>query len=766
MDDTLAVPGFSMRYIIILLCLLCCCTAANASVIEPPNEHNKLARTNITAHSPASDWSDYQIMIWQQQTQPRLAGLAKLGITAGKIFGERGRLDSAKEKLQEAAAFSALGLRFYVENIATDFYSAYHRWHPHHPVNWLFDEVQRLHRLRPDSIDAFVRTPSLSDPRWLHQIAQRLRQHVQAFASFHPLYYSLADESGIADLSAAWDFDFAPVSLTRMRIWLKQTYHTLNALNREWGTRFSSWHSVMPMTTDVALKRPDENFAAWADFKEWMDIAFARAARAGSDAVHHADPVARAALEGAQMPGWGGYDYGRLGGAVDVMELYDSGNNVEIVRSLFPKLITLMTVFQVDAEQIRSIWHELLLGARGFIMWDENNSLVDDDGAPTKKGQSLQELSKELRSGLGAQLIASDPINDPVAILYSPESFRAQWLLDRKADPKPWAERRSETEGEDNAVRVTMRNVAEMLTHLAIQPRWVTLPMIENGILRSAAVRVLILPHAIALSPTGARQIRAFTASGGVVIADSEPGIFDAHCRRLKKPLLRDLVSSSGPIIQLPVLAHDHAAAEPGSLMQLRRIIEGRGRIVPRVALSTSNGQPLSNVDVRLLRNGRVTIVGLQRASADKNLSTSQKIAVGFAAPAYIYDLRRPGLSQYADHIEVTLDPVVPTLLALSPTPLSSISIKGPARMRRGTTKWFSVANASNKTSNRAVHVELIAPDGTVVPAYTTNLVLRGRRLFWPLSLPENSLTGDWTIRLNDILGGRQMERSIEVRAQ
>ncbi|HEY2533216.1 MAG TPA: beta-galactosidase [Xanthobacteraceae bacterium] len=705
-------------------------------------------------------------MIWQQQTQPRLAGLAKLGITAGKIFGERGRLDAAKRKLQEAATFSALGLRFYIENIATDFYSAYHRWHPDHPVNWLFDEVQRLHRLRPDSINAFIRTPSLSDPKWLHQIAHRLRQHVRAYTSFHPLYYSLADEPGIADLSAAWDFDFAPISLTRMRIWLKQTYHTLKALNREWGTRFSSWHSVMPMTTDEALKRPDENFAAWADFKEWMDIAFARAARTGSDAVHHADPLARAALEGAQMPGWGGYDYSRLGGAVDVMELYDSGNNVEIVRSLFPKLITLMTVFRVDAEQIHLIWHELLLGARGFIMWDENNSLVDDDGAPTKKGQSLQELAKELRSGLGAQLIASDPVNDPVAILYSPESFRAQWLLDRKVDPKPWAERRSETEGEDNAVRVTMRNAAEMLTHLAIQPRWVTLPMIENGILRSAAVRVLILPHAIALSPKGARQIRAFTASGGVVIADSEPGIFDAHCRRLKKPLLRDLVSSSGPIIQLPGLTHDHAAADPGSLVQLRRIIEDRARIVPRVALSASNGQPLSNVDVRLLHNGRVTIVGLQRASADGNLSTSQKIEVGLAAPAYIYDLRRPGFSQYASHIEVTLDSVVPTLLALSPRPLSSISIKGPTRMRRGTARWFAIATATNTTGNRVVHVQLIAPDGTVVPGYTTNLVLRGRRLFWRLSFPENSLIGDWRIRLNDILGGRQMDQSIEVRAQ
>ena len=51
------------------------------------------------------------------------------------------------------------------------------------------------------------------------------------------------------------------------------------------------------------------SLAPWSDFKEWMDEAFARAVRAGTDAVHAADPGALAGIEGAQIPGWGGYDY-------------------------------------------------------------------------------------------------------------------------------------------------------------------------------------------------------------------------------------------------------------------------------------------------------------------------------------------------------------------------------------------------------------------------------------------------------------------------
>jgi len=86
------------------------------------------------------------------------------------------------------------------------------------------------------------------------------------------------------------------------------------------------------MTTREAMQRPDQNFSPWADFKEWMAVAFLRAIEAGTEATHSADPQAVAAIEGGQIPGWGGYDYSRLAASVDAMELYDLGDNVEIVR--------------------------------------------------------------------------------------------------------------------------------------------------------------------------------------------------------------------------------------------------------------------------------------------------------------------------------------------------------------------------------------------------------------------------------------------------
>ena len=53
-----------------------------------------------------------------------------------------------------------------------------------------------------------------------------------------------------------------------MRRWLRAQYGSLGALNQEWGTNFTNWNLVMPLTTNQAMKAAGDNFAAWADFKE------------------------------------------------------------------------------------------------------------------------------------------------------------------------------------------------------------------------------------------------------------------------------------------------------------------------------------------------------------------------------------------------------------------------------------------------------------------------------------------------------------------
>ena len=90
---------------------------------------------------------------------------------------------------------------------------------------------------------------------WRRRIHDRLVDAVKRNSPYRPLFYSLADESGVADLAAFWDFDFSDQSLVPMRRWLQSRYGTLAALNKEWESDFKNWDSVTPPTTHEAMQR-------------------------------------------------------------------------------------------------------------------------------------------------------------------------------------------------------------------------------------------------------------------------------------------------------------------------------------------------------------------------------------------------------------------------------------------------------------------------------------------------------------------------------
>src|SRR5271165_6730542 len=386
-----------------------------------PSAHEATASFVATPHN--DPWRDYQIIMWQEQLPAGFVKLKQLGITGGMVM-VAGYQRGGSYNADQLHALLDQDLCFYLENTATDFYSPYHRWYPNLPVNWKFIEVEKLHRDNPRDIRAFIRQPSLSDPQWLAMVQSRLMQDVRLLHRYRPLYYDLGDESGIADLSAFWDFDFSDPSLRALRVWLRKTYRSLGALNRQWGTRFERWTDVTPPMTAQTIARPDEDFSAWADFKEWMDIAFARALARGSAAIHAADRNALAAIEGAQAPGWGGYDYARLAHSVDLIELYDLGPNpnIEMLRSINPQLVMLTTSFGGGPLETYRTWRRLLRGTRGSILWDPENGFVGKDGSLGDRGREAAPAFAEIRRGLGALLINSRRHIDPIGVLYSPAS--------------------------------------------------------------------------------------------------------------------------------------------------------------------------------------------------------------------------------------------------------------------------------------------------------------------------------------------------------
>jgi hypothetical protein len=703
--------------------------------------------------------------MWQPQNVAQYTALKQIGVDTGMAIW---RDDGTKDFAEVVAPFREAGIGWYAENIATDFYSAYHRWTPGKVAHWRFDEVKQRYWKKPQDTSVFIREPSLSDPVRLARIRDRLSRVVRAATTYRALYYSLGDEPGIADLAAYWDFDLSAPSIAAMRNWLKEQYGTLDALNRQWGTRFGRWDLVVPMTMQEAVTRSDENFSAWADFKAWMDVAFARAIQAGTDAVHEADPNARSGIEGGQIPGWGGYDYTLLPPTVDVMELYDYGENIDIVRSLSPDTILLSTLFVAGPDAEHRVWRTLLRGSRGLILWDPKHEFAGPDGSLGPRAQSLANAFRKIRGGLGALVIASQPHIDPIAILYSPASFRTQWMIDNKPLGEVWSRRDAEAEYQDNAVRRGRRTFSATIAKLGRQHAFLSPEMLVDGTLSKQRYRVLVLPHTIALSAAEADAIRQFVSGGGTVVADTTPGVFDEHSRRLKYSPLADLFPPNQGALNYGQgrairIAGD---AEQRSIVDTLTDVLAEADIKQLFPLTLPDGRPPQDVATYVFRNGATTIVALQRNWAKTALATSEAVTLTLPPGSFVTDLMAEKPLGQKDSLEVVLGAVEPAMFAVSPASHSPPEIYVATGLRLGDSTTIHISRTASDTEVRPLHVEIFSPSAGAIPKHFGNVLLTGDAAEWPLTLRPEDQAGTWRIRVTDILAAASQIIKFVVSAQ
>ena len=758
---------------------------------EPDNREED-ASASFVASPPKHTWWDYETIMWQSHTADQYAVLKTLGITAAMHRGKPVDLPEYLAKKDLPQDLLKNDLRWYLENIATDFYAEYHRWFPDRPVNWKFKEAKELYAKDPLSKEAFKRHPSLSDPEWLKTIHDRLVACARINAPYRPLFYNLGDESGIADLAAYWDFDFSDQSLAQMRTWLKERYGTLAALNQQWGTNFAAWDLVTPMTTNEAMKRSDDNFASWGDFKEWMDISFANAVKMGVDVVQSVNPEAYVALEGGQVPGWGGYDYSRLAKVLPAMEPYDIGGNMEILESLNPKLVRLITTGGRGREEKWRLWYELLHGNRGLIVWDDKYQFVNQDNTVGPRGKESAAFYTELISGIGALLINSERQSDPIAIHYSQPSLRIEWLLEQRPKGEAWVKRSSATEEGGDFQRLR-ESWCRLIEDLGLQYRFVAYDQVEDGELLRGGYRVLILPHSTAISQAEADAMLRFVEQGGVLIADGEPGVFDEHGRKLPRPLLTDLFSGAhnGPVTErafgqgkaiylsagvLNYYRDRLLGKEQGTLHLVSQLFKNAS-VAPHFAVTESSGEPAVGVEVHTFKNGGVHIVALlsnpqlyiedlgpKGTISNQRFEKPRAVLLTLPGGSYIYDVRTAKPWGGKKQVTIELDPYEPTILSVSLLPLPTLVVSAPSRLGRGQSGQLGLSfSGASPAATHVFRVDVLDPAGKIAPQYSGNVLAPNGRTGKLLPLALNDQAGNWTIRAKDLLTGQTQTKSLEV---
>jgi hypothetical protein len=665
-------------------------------------------------------WTEYRTIMWISDSAYRkpekaplfFQRLRELGINTAMVYGD-GNLRPVPESQ----------FPYYVENIINrglclKFSSKVTDW-DRFVTTWAKSG-------RPES--AFLRDYPLDDPQWRAWARREMQRVVRKNAPHQPLAYDIRDELSTTVSANPFDYDFSPVTLVKFREWLQAEYPDLTALNAQWETKFARWDDVKPFTTDQIKARmaggeaiprgpPDWhalqrlkfdpvgarqqptrwNFSPWCDFRTYMDISLARALDDLRQAAREVDPRTPVGIEGTQMPhAFGGYDLWRLAQALDWVEPYDIGNAREIFGSFMPGRPILTTVFEKDTNQARRrLWHLLLEGDRGCIVWWSEDCIdwQSDDCALTPKARALAPVLKEMTSPLAQLFLRAEKEFDPIAIHYSQPSVQVDWLLESTGDGSTWHRRFSSFEAQHNRMAKVRNSWLKALQDLGWSPVFVSSAEVLAGRLRRGAFRGMVLPQSLALSADEAERLRGFMFTqpkdgpGPVVLCDGTPGLFDEHGRLRLRSRLEDLfppvnsarrshansperktVSRDGDIASY---ARQRLAAPPDfgwarwladSLSPLATPVqvplESRTRL-HRFKLGAARLLAFErNVDYHMSED-------LKQAGGNEALEKPVDLEARLAQPAHAYDLRAQKYLGHTDRLRFTLDPWQPSLFAL-----------------------------------------------------------------------------------------------------
>lgn len=405
---------------------------------------------------------------------------------------------------------------------------------------------------------------------------------------------------------------------------LSERLGPIEKANARWGahttwaaeqrpTGFKSWSEVVAFLNrfyqDLSQVRSTEgwNVSPWCDFRNFMDETFADAIGRARAICRAEDPHARCATEGGQAPfAFGWYNYENVVKQVDVIEPYNIGNNVELIRSLNRDVIMISThgfqhkpgaplseeerLYQKRAPQ--PIWWGLFHGHRGSIIWDDNlpdYRFVDEQTRQlTSAASTFAETFLELHKGIAKLIINSRRLHDGIALHYSQPSMQVHWLLDNVPHARKWM---LHSGGDRGSHFTGVRNGwTKLIEDLGLQYEFVGARQIEEGELTRNEYRALILPQSLAVSGREVEQIRQFVQAGGVLIADYRAASMNQHGRDLGHGQLDDMFGITHVKGQVKGSAVTGIANYASVRLQDRKL----DLTIGDESISTTTGKPLA----------------------------------------------------------------------------------------------------------------------------------------------------------------------------
>jgi hypothetical protein len=130
----------------------------------------------------------------------------------------------------------------------------------------------------------------------------------------------------------------------------------------------------------------------------------------------------------------------------------------------------------------------------------------------------------------------------------------------------------------------------------------------------------------------------------------------------------------------------------------------------------------------------------------------------------YVYDTRARAALGQKQKLSVTVQPYEPVILAVSPMPLPALHLFAPDEAARGSVVHIGLQCPRTPASVQVLHVEVATPDGKRALQYTGNVLARDGRAVKSFPLAVNDPSGEWTIRVHDLMSGQTVTQLLKVK--
>jgi len=212
----------------------------------------------------------------------------------------------------------------------------------------------------------------------------------------------------------------------------------------------------------------------------------------------------------------------------------------------------------------------------------------------------------------------------------------------------------------------------------------------------------------------------------------------------------------------------------------VRRLIAGllqEAGVSRSYAVTRTDGQPLTGVEVHPWRCGNLRLLGLHRnyslnigrASDDdaweqKVLRGPVELKLDLGSPAALYDTRNGKFLGKQTKWTVTLHDTEPVILSVLPEPVKRLSIGAPEQAKAGDLLNASLRlEGSQLGDTHTFRAQLFDPNGQELTMLTRNLAAPQGACVWELPLAVSLPKGTYSLRVRDVATGISAERALKV---